>query len=255
MPPVHDDAVCLGQWDWSETSQTVLLLTRTHGALRGIAKGSRRPKSAYSGGVEIMTRGEAAFIAKQSGLSTLTAWDLVETFAAARQTLATFHGAAYALDLCRRSLSAGDPHPRVFDALVALLRGLGHDGEDPGLALLRFQWTLAIEIGLAPRLDDPPRPGQPVWRFDPLAARFAEAAPREERWPVRAGTVRLLRAVADAVATDQDLAEEGGGQLLEVWDQEACTRANRFLAAYFGRALETELPSARFAFGVGRHNR
>lgn len=49
MPPVSDDAVCIRHWDWSETSQTVSLFTRGHGLVRALAKGSKRPKSPYSG--------------------------------------------------------------------------------------------------------------------------------------------------------------------------------------------------------------
>ena len=64
MPAIRDEALCIRHWDWSETSQTVSLFTRTHGLVRGLAKGSRREKSNFSGGIELLTRGQALFILK-----------------------------------------------------------------------------------------------------------------------------------------------------------------------------------------------
>jgi len=40
VPSITDDAVVLRVWDFSETSQTVALLTRARGSVRGLAKGS-----------------------------------------------------------------------------------------------------------------------------------------------------------------------------------------------------------------------
>ena len=100
MPPVHDIALCIRHWDWSETSQTVSLFTRTHGLIRGIAKGSKREKSNFSGGIELLTRGQALFILKPAAdLANLTAWDLQETFPAIRRNLSSFYSAMYMADL------------------------------------------------------------------------------------------------------------------------------------------------------------
>ena len=64
MATVTDDAVCIRQWDWSETSQTVSVFAREHGLLRGVAKGSKRENSRFSGGLEVLTRGEVMAIVK-----------------------------------------------------------------------------------------------------------------------------------------------------------------------------------------------
>ena len=56
MSRFKDQAVCIRMIDWSETSQIVALLTREHGVLRGLAKGSKRMSpsaiSRFSGGIE-----------------------------------------------------------------------------------------------------------------------------------------------------------------------------------------------------------
>src|SRR5690606_40070296 len=83
MPTITDNAVCIRRWDFSETSQTVSLFTREHGILRGIAKGAKREKGNFSGGLDILTRGEVVAILKPGReLATLTAWQLQEIYPA-----------------------------------------------------------------------------------------------------------------------------------------------------------------------------
>ena len=126
MPAAADQAVCIRHWDWSETSQTVSLITRDHGLVRGLAKGARREKSSFSGGIDLLTRGQAMFIVKPTAdLAAITAWDLQETFPAIRRSLPTFYTAMYIADLTQHALHERDPHPALFDQLLAALRGLG----------------------------------------------------------------------------------------------------------------------------------
>ena len=91
MAQVRDQAICIRHWDWSETSQTVSLFCREHGLIRGVAKGAKREKSTFSGGLELMTRGEVVASLKNTDtLSTLTSWNLLETFSASRGSLHGF---------------------------------------------------------------------------------------------------------------------------------------------------------------------
>ena len=85
MPADHDDAICLRHREWSETSQTVTLLTRAHGLVHGLAKGSLREKAPFSGGFELLQLGELGFINKPDrDLLLLTEWDLIDPFSALR---------------------------------------------------------------------------------------------------------------------------------------------------------------------------
>jgi DNA repair protein RecO (recombination protein O) len=126
VPTASDEAICIRHWDWSETSQTVCLLTRTHGVVRGLAKGSRRERSRFSGGFEVLTRGQALFILKAgSELATLTEWDLAEVFPVLRRDLRSFYAGMYLADLLLHSIRDHDPHPGAFDAALLCLRSLG----------------------------------------------------------------------------------------------------------------------------------
>ncbi|MHC4990131.1 MAG: DNA repair protein RecO, partial [Planctomycetota bacterium] len=65
MPTIQDQAVCIRHWDFSETSQTVSLLSREHGVIRGLAKGAKREKGTFSGGIDLLTVGEVVAITKR----------------------------------------------------------------------------------------------------------------------------------------------------------------------------------------------
>ena len=56
MPTITDQAIVIRRWDFSETSQTVSLFTRDHGIVRGLAKGAKREKGDFSGGLDLLTR-------------------------------------------------------------------------------------------------------------------------------------------------------------------------------------------------------
>lgn len=222
MPPRREHAICLRHAEWSETSQIVTLLTERDGLVRGLAKGSLRPRADFSGGFETLTRGEVVYFAKRSGLSTLASWDVADTARAFRTDLTAQRLALYAVDLTAHLILDHDPHPRTYAALAALLDALGARRERaPRLeALARFQTGLLHEIGLLPDWGPAERPQvppaerdrlsaastpntEPVFRFIPDIGRVLPQAGApsdavaEPGWAVRASTVSLLRALAD----------------------------------------------------------
>lgn len=174
MPALRDQAICIRHWDFSETSQTVSLFTREHGMLRGLAKGAKRPRGEFSGGLELLTRGEVLFIAKPGReLALLTAWDLQETFAGLRRDLDRLNAGLYVAELVQHVVRDLDPHPGLFDAMVIALRALAEGAAGPATAavLLRFQWVLLLEAGYQPRLralaDGSRLPSTGAVQFDP----------------------------------------------------------------------------------------
>jgi DNA repair protein RecO (recombination protein O) len=235
---VTDEGVCIRQWDWSETSQTVSIFTRGQGIIRGIAKGAKRENARFSGGIEIMTRAEVISSSKPTdGLTLLAAWDLLETFPAARRSLSAFYAGMGMLDVVQRSLSERDPHPGLYDALVEGLRSLGEPAADRR-ALLRVIWKALDETGHRPELArdvstggdlEPARSYAFSARLGGLTRDDHGAAPGV--WRVRAETVDLLRALAAGSPPDGD---EG-----------AVDRATRLLALYFREVFACELPALK----------
>src|SRR5205085_10981400 len=104
------------------------------------------------GGLEVLTRGEMVAIVKPgSDLANITAWDLQELFPPLRTSLAVFYAGMYLADLTHHAVSDHDPHPALFDALMASLRALAPGAERA--AVLRYQWATLVETGYRPEVD------------------------------------------------------------------------------------------------------
>lgn len=153
---VKDRAICLRAVNFSETSQVVTLLTRQHGKIAAMAKGSRRPKNPFDGPIEIFSRGEAVFIMKESGgLSTLTEFNQEPTFSAFAQNLEILNTALFGAELTEQFLKEHDPHPELFDTFAAFLETLQKDAAEcrTWAWLILYQIRLLDKIGLAPVWD------------------------------------------------------------------------------------------------------
>lgn len=217
MPSITDQGVVIRVWDWSETSQTALIFAREHGLVRGLAKGSKRAKGAFSGGLELLTRGQLVAIPRPtSDLATLTAWDLQEIFPVLRRSLPAFYAGAYFCELVQHGVTDSDPHPALWDALLSALRGMDETREPGGVAwaVLGFQWSLLVETGYRPDLSVDIVSGTAleaggVHAFVPRRGGFTRdrgggSIDGEEVWRVRAETLAALR-TADAGQTGAGL--------------------------------------------------
>jgi DNA repair protein RecO (recombination protein O) len=243
VPTITDQAVCIRQWDWSETSQTVSLFAREQGLLRGVAKGSKRENSRFSGGLEVLTRGEVVAIVKPSSdMANLIAWDLQETFPALRQSLESFYCGMYMADLVQSAVTEHDPHPALFDALLESLRMLG-PGQDRS-AVLGLQWATLNEAGYRPELTSDVTTGGPLkgsrtYTFLPRMGGFTAASGSSAgpAWRVRSETLELLRGLGR------------GSDALTAAVPETVNRASRLLALYLRDVLGREMPSMDALFG------
>jgi DNA repair protein RecO (recombination protein O) len=241
MPTISDNAICIRHWDFSETSQTVSLLTRDHGIVRGIAKGAKREKGPFSGGLDILTRGRlVAMIKPSGGLATLTEWHLETVYRAVRRRLAANRAGLYMADLVHHMLTEHDAHPRLFDALDTALAALDCAAHTE-VSLLRFQWALLTECGYQPQLDrdaadrSPLPPDQTTLAFSPASGGVVADTEGPDRWRVRRETIELLRRIASGRAGDDH-------------DAAVASRGNRLLAAYIREILGTELPTLHWTF-------
>jgi DNA repair protein RecO (recombination protein O) len=242
-----DEGVCVRQWEWSETSQTLSIFTREHGMVRVLAKGSRRPRSPYSGGVEILTRGRCSVLPKKAGLALLTEWDLQETFPRLRESLLAHRAGLYALEVMHLCVQEDDPHPALYDALVRSLRAIGQGTESTEktiAALAGLNWGVLVETGHQPRLggdDRTPRATEcqaTAYRFDPEAGCILADDMGAVGWRVRPETVETLRTLATTGSLEATgMAAERAGRLLAAYVRYVLGVQPRTMADVFGPDL------------------
>ena len=230
-----DIAICLRQWDFSETSQTAALLCRRLGLVRVLGKGTRRPDPRFSGGLEIGTLGEAVIVPKNSSnLATLAGWDLRETFRASRADLTGYYAAMFAIEVAQSILPEGEPHPVVFDALSDLL---SRSGDVPWqYAVTDYLWRVLGDTGYQPSTESYSKGAS---AFSPRLGSLMGtdvATKSDSVWAV-------LESTAEAICR---LETDGSGQGLDI---EQAERVGRLLAWYVRELVERELTTLRLLFG------
>jgi DNA repair protein RecO (recombination protein O) len=153
MPAVRSPAVILRTVEVFETSLVVTAFTRGLGKVSGLAKGGRRLRSPFQGGLDLLGVSDIVLLHKASeALDLVTEAAPVERFGSLRRDLAALYAGYYVAELLTELTDFHDPHPRLFDAALVTLRHLG----DPSLRdrrLLRFELACLRELGLMPTLD------------------------------------------------------------------------------------------------------
>jgi len=152
-----DRAICIRVVDYSETSQVATFFTRTAGKINAIAKGSKRPRSAFDGPIEMLCCGQIVFSGSPAAkLAVLTEFQADPDSpgpALSRTNLFALNAAFFAAELLNRLTCERDPHPCLFDAFIEFLNNVRAAGRAEVLALLiLFQLALLKEIGLHPVL-------------------------------------------------------------------------------------------------------
>ncbi len=155
-----DAAICIRALDYSETSQIVTFFTRASGKISVIAKGSKRPKSAFDGPIEMFAHGEIVFSeSSKEKLATLTEFEQQGGFADLANNLFALNCCLFAVELLNNLIDDYDPHPELFDSFLQFLQNINkirdtlHASRDTLALLILFQLTLLKEIGLLPILN------------------------------------------------------------------------------------------------------
>ena len=228
--------------------------------IRVLAKGSKRDRSAFSGGLELCTLGHmAAIVRPNSELALLTQWDLVEPMLGIRKNLLTYNAGMLGIDLIPRLIQDHDPHPEVHNALCSLLK-LCNDPpvhEDAELEttimgmLAWYQWTILVAVGAMPIVDHDVLTGEPltpadVYGFsaqlggitqDPITTRYAypdhAQSQAEGVWRIRAQTVEMMNSLGQSPPISRFLT---GSKIQTL-------RIAKLLGAYIRERTGTDIPA------------
>ena len=181
-----DTAICIRAVDYSETSQIVTFFARSAGKISAIAKGSKRPKSAFEGPIEIFSYGKIVYSdSNKEKLATLTEFAPAPALAFTRKlggagfsglsnNLYTMNCCLFGAELLNKLTHDYDPHTQLFDDFLQFLQNAQSSILDSRFSipdnqsltsikppasiiemlalLILFQLSLLKEVGLRPIL-------------------------------------------------------------------------------------------------------
>jgi DNA repair protein RecO (recombination protein O) len=154
-----DIAICIRAVDYSETSQIVTFFTKATGKISAIAKGSKRPKSAFDGPIEVFSYGHIVFSnSNKEKLATLTEFQQ-QSFTHLANNYFALNCCLFAAELLNKLTNDYDAHPGLFDSFLRFLQDISEhrissiERRDILSLLILFQLTLLREIGLMPILN------------------------------------------------------------------------------------------------------
>src|SRR6476646_6680033 len=108
MPLVETEGVILKTYNLAEADKIVLLLTRDHGIVRGVAKGAKRLKSRFGSGLEPFSEIRATYFQKENiELVSFQRTDLIRSNFAVAADPAFLQKFSYLADLL---ISVQPPH-------------------------------------------------------------------------------------------------------------------------------------------------
>ena len=154
-----DTAICIRAVDYSETSQIVTFFARSAGKISAIAKGSKRPKSAFDGPIEIFSYGKIVFSnSNKEKLATLTEFESAyggPGFSGLSNNLFTMNCCLFSAELLNKLTHDYDPHPQLFDDFLQFLQNAQENKDKHQILalLILFQLGLLKEVGLRPVLN------------------------------------------------------------------------------------------------------
>jgi DNA repair protein RecO (recombination protein O) len=150
----RERAICLYVTDFSETSQVAHFLARASGVVHALAKGSKRPKSATGGPLDLLEEGEMVFIpSRREGMATLVEFAPATYHVPLRKRAGALNAALYMAEITHMLLAESDPHPPAFDLLSAALARLDKSDAPIQAVLAYFQWRLLRQVGLLGEMD------------------------------------------------------------------------------------------------------
>src|SRR3989337_2918716 len=116
MPLYKTDAIVLRTYPLGEQDQIVVMLSPTHGKIRGVAKGSRKISNSIAGKIELFNH-LSLLIAEGRNLDTISQVEIVENFRLLRANLERMAYALYILELIDTAIHEPEPHPELFELL------------------------------------------------------------------------------------------------------------------------------------------
>lgn len=154
MGIVRTEGIILRTYPFSETSKIVHSLTLHHGIQSLLARGARRPRSRFGGGLETFTRLELVYYRKREGmLHTLSECSVIDSFPGLSGDLERFYAGMVVLEVVKRFATEEESDRSLYILIVETLARLESvPSRVVESQLLRFLWNFVGHLGFQPDL-------------------------------------------------------------------------------------------------------
>ena len=147
-------ALTLRKIDFSETSQVLHLLTKNYGKINDIAKGAKRKKSSFFGGLDLLILYEITYKEKLPGnLDLLTSAIVVKDYRVLSRKINTFTAANYFLEFIDELVVDGQKITGLFELLEDSFNALSEDAQAER-AIFNFETKALKMLGFSPRMQN-----------------------------------------------------------------------------------------------------
>lgn len=145
-PVFSDRAIVLRSHKIGEADKVLRLLTREHGKRSAVAKGVRKTASRFGARLEPLTCA-SVLIHRGRSLDIVRQAEIEVSFHEVREDLAGFVAGSAMLELIDCLTQEHEPHPELFDLLLAGLIALRERPDQSGFTLAFFEFRALSEAG------------------------------------------------------------------------------------------------------------
>jgi DNA repair protein RecO (recombination protein O) len=151
MPLVETESLVLKSYNLAEADRIVVLLTRDHGLVRGVAKGAKRLKSKFGSGLEPFSFAHVTYLQKENiELVTLQKVELLRSNFAAAGDPDFLNKFSYLADLLTSFMPPHDPNEMIFRMAKACIEKAVADPSSLSATGVYFELWLLRLAGFLP---------------------------------------------------------------------------------------------------------
>ena len=140
------ECLVLKSYNLGDADRIVVFLTEEHGVIRAVAKGAKRLKSRFGGGLEPFTIGKLTYFQKEAvELVSIRQLDLVESYFAAAAQPAFLQKFSYLSELLLSMTPPDDPNNDLYRMFKACLKVAAEQPDSlPSIGLYFELWLLRL---------------------------------------------------------------------------------------------------------------
>jgi DNA repair protein RecO (recombination protein O) len=152
MPVVETESLVLKTYNLAEADRIVLLFSRDHGIVRGVAKGAKRLKSRFGSGLEPFTVVRATYFQKEVlELVSIQNVELIESYFTAASDPRFLEKFAYLVDILVGTVPPQDPNETLYRMVRASVQAASEDHSRLDSVALYFELWLLKLTGYLPQ--------------------------------------------------------------------------------------------------------